>query len=391
MTAQWQLQESSLFKGIGANILVMRLILAGGGHGHLAVLHALARQPLRGVEVTLINPVAEQVYSGMLPGWMSGRYRLDQCLIDLRPLARKANVKLIIGSVAGMDANRRCVALSDGRHLEYDLLSLDIGSESDLSCLEAFGKGLLPIRPLNHFISEWEELLSRAKYSPGFRLAVVGGGAAGIELAFAAQHAFEKNDAPASVSLIVPERGLLPEHASGTQARVSRLLHRRGINIEIGMAAGGDGGLQMSSGAFLHCDAVIAATGARPPSWLRVSGLALDPAGFIMVGPTHASLSHSDVFAVGDVCARQDEKLQRSGVHAVRAGPILAHNLVSMLEGGQLTTYLPRRRSLYLLATRPGHALMVWGGFSASGAWAWRWKDCIDRTFIARYTEEVAD
>lgn len=391
MTAQRQLKESSLFNGIGVNILVMRLILAGGGHGHLAVLHALAGHSLHNAEITLITPAAEQVYSGMLPGWMAGRYRLDQCLIDLRPLARKANVELIVGSVAGMDANRRCVALSDGRHLEYDLLSLDVGSEPDLSCLEAFGKGMLPIRPMSRFIAEWEDLLSRAKSSHGFRLAVVGGGAAGMELAFAAQYAFENAAAPASVSLIAPERGLLSEHAPGTQVRVAQHLNRRGIKIARGMAAGSEGGLQMSSGEFLHFDAVIAATGARAPSWLRVSGLALDPAGFIMVGPTHASLSHSDVFAVGDVCARQDEKLQRSGVHAVRAGPILAHNLIAMLTGGHLTTYIPRRRSLYLLATRPGHALMSWGSLSAGGAWAWHLKDWIDRAFIARNTKGAAD
>lgn len=368
-----------------------RLVLAGGGHGHLAVLHALARRPLPDADITLVTPTAKQAYSGMLPGWMAGRYRLEQCLIDLRPLARQARVQLIVDRVAGMDADRRCVALSDGRHLEYDLLSLDVGSETDLSCLEAFGEGLLPIRPLDRFITDWPGLLNRVVQTPGFRLAVVGAGAAGVELAFAAQYALEWMAPSASISLIISESGLLPGHAAGTQAKAARLLSDLGIRVERGLAAGAGGGLQLSSGKFLPADAVIAATGARPPSWLRVSGLALDSGGFVRVGATHASLSHRDVFAVGDVCAREDRKIERSGVHAVRAGPVLAHNLIAMLTGGRLAHYTPRRRSLYLLATRPGHALMSWGGLSADGMWAWHWKDSIDRAFIARNTGVAVD
>ena len=64
-----------------------RLLLVGGGHAQLAVLQALARQRPRAVEAVLLTPSPWQWYSGMLPGWMAGHYRAEDCRIDLHPLA----------------------------------------------------------------------------------------------------------------------------------------------------------------------------------------------------------------------------------------------------------------------------------------------------------------
>ena len=105
-----------------------------------------------------------------------------------------------------------------------------------------------------------------------------------------------------------------------------------------------------------------------------------------MVDATHRSLSHPNIFAAGDVCTRSDASLDRSGVHAVHVGPVLANNLFASLSGGSLKEYWPKRRSLYLLALGDGRAVMSWGNVSAEGAWVWRWKDRIDRRFIKRYS-----
>jgi selenide,water dikinase len=73
-------------------------------------------------------------------------------------------------------------------------------------------------------------------------------------------------------------------------------------------------------------------------------------------------------------------------VYAVRAGPPLAANLRAALLGLPLRRYTPQRRTLYLLSCGKRRAIASWGGFSAEGAWVWRWKDRIDRAFIARFT-----
>ncbi len=366
-----------------------RLVLAGGGHAHLGVLRALARAPLRGVDVTLVTPSPRQAYSGMLPGWIAGHYTRTELEIDLEPLARRAGVTLIVDSIGAMDADRRCVALADARHLEFDLLSLDVGSEIDTSWLETLGDRLLPLRPLGDFMERWPGVLASARDRPGFRVAVVGAGAAGTEIALAVRHAFDRVRIGGEVCLVAPREKFLIGHAPGARSRVVDWASRVGVMLHDGHAVGTRDGLLLPDGSTILADCVIAATGAAPPCWLKLSGLQLDEQGYVAVDSCHRSLSHDRVFAAGDVCSRREANFARSGVHAVKAGPVLARNLAAALSGGRMREYRPRRRSLYLLACGPRSAIVSWGNLSAGGSWAWHWKDRIDRRFVARHFDPV--
>lgn len=360
------------------------LILVGGGHAHLGVLRALAMQPLS-VDVALVTPSFYQTYSGMLPGWLAGHYSLADCQIDLRPLAQAAGVTLLIGQLVGMDANRRCVVLSDGQQLDYKFLSLAVGSESNLSWLGSIGSRLLAIKPIEPFVQRWPEILMQAACQPDYHLAVVGGGAAGVEIVLAIKQAFSTRGYAAGVSLIMSDKGLLPGHNQAVVKRARSVLRLRGVVLHQAHAVGVKDGLLLSTGQHLSADTVIATTGSTSPCWLQLSHLALDEQGYINVSAMHQSRSHPEVFAAGDVCARSDTVMARSGVHAVFAGPILAANLIASLNGGELSRYHPRRRSLYLLATGPKHAIASWGMFSASGHWVWCLKNWIDSRFMNKH------
>jgi pyridine nucleotide-disulfide oxidoreductase family protein len=364
---------------------VKRLLLAGGGHAHLSVLRRLAEIELADVEITLVTPSTHQTYSGMLPGWMAGHYTLEQCQIDLRPLADGAQIHMELGSIVDVDAGKQFVVLQDGRVIAYDFLSLDTGSEIDTSWLEMADEKLLPVKPLDRFSVMWPRLISDAGDQPEYRLVIVGGGAAGVELALAARHAFSVAGLNRQIDLVVSESGLLVGHASGVQQRVTRFLGHANVVVHRLSAAGANEGVSLSDGTRLPADCVIAATGARAPGWLKQSALGLDKSGYVAVDGQHRSCSHPNVFAAGDICARQDMSVGRSGVHAVHAGPVLAVNLLAALKGGETAYYKPHRRSLYLLACGPRYAIASWGRFSAEGQWVWRWKDWIDRRFITRF------
>lgn len=364
-----------------------QLVLVGGGHAHLSVLQALAQRRPSGVQLVLITPNVYQNYSGMLPGWMAGHYAQSDCRVDLRPLAHAAGAQLVSTSVVGLDAARRCVTLLDGTSVHYDWLSLDTGSEADTSWLQTLGEVVLPVKPLDAFFLKWPQVLARAKAKPGFRLVVVGAGAAGVEVALAARHALGNDAVRAQLDLVASESGVLPGHGVAVQRRVRTYLQRAGIDLHCQRGVGLDGAVLLADGTRLQADCVIAATGARAPLWLHGTGLALDAHGYIAVDAYHRSTSHANVFAVGDVCARVDVALARSGVHAVRAGPVLADNLLASLAARPLRPYQPRSRSLYLLACGPRYAILSWGRWSAQGAWVWRWKDWIDRRFVQRFAE----
>lgn len=362
-----------------------RLILAGGGHAHLAVLHHLAKYRPKGLSATLVTPSSYQHYSGMLPGWMAGVYPLEKIRIDLRPLCAAAGVELIESSVVGMDADRRCVALPDRGHLEYDLLSLDVGSETDSSWFEDVGSNLLAVKPLDDFVAAWSKWIAAARRHQRIHVAVIGGGAAGFELIMAAREALLcAGVSRLDLDLIAGDSGLLPGHGRAVRQRALRCLHKTQVTLHAQRAVGIPGGVMLADGRELRPDIVLLATGGRAPCWLKLSKLTLDEHGHIAVDAFHRTLSHGDVFASGDVCTRTDVAMARSGVHAVHAGPILAQNLTATLLGERLHAYHPRATSLYLLACGGRRAIASWGGFSAEGRWVWRWKDSIDRRFVAR-------
>ncbi len=363
-----------------------RLVLAGGGHAHLHVLKALAARRWPGVEVWLVTPYLRQIYSGMVPGWMAGHYALDQCAAPLEPLARAAGVRVRQETVTGIDAARRLVRTGASGDLSYEVLSLDTGAQVDSSCLAATGAALLPIRPLEEFVVGWNRQVELAMQRGTASLVMVGAGAAGVELALAARYRLAAVLGGKSVQVsLIAGSGLMPGHGPGVVKRVRRALRETRVVELLGYAAGSPEGVLLDDGSTISADTVIAATGVRPPAWLTGSGLGLAGDGFVAVADGQQSVSHPEVFAGGDVASRVDAPHAKSGVYAVRAGPVLARNLERALAGQPPVPYQPQKRTLYLLATGPREAILSWGGLSASGHWVWRWKDWIDRRFMRQY------
>jgi pyridine nucleotide-disulfide oxidoreductase family protein len=360
------------------------LLLLGGGHAHVQVLQALAHAPMAGVRPVLVTPYARQIYSGMVPGLLAGHYRAAQCVIPLEPLAAAARAELHLARAVELDAAQRQVTLDDGRRLGYDLLSIDTGPETDLDALPGARAHALPVRPIEEFVQRLDACFGAV--APALpSLVVVGGGAAGVELAMALAWRQRRTGAVPRVAL-VPGPTPLAGLGAGTQRRAWRALAAQGVAVAGAPAAAVDADrVVLTDGTQLPCDAAVLALGAAAPRWLAGSGLALDARGFIATGPTLQSVSHGDVFAAGDVASRVDAPHPKSGVYAVRAGPPLAANLRARLQGGPLRPYRPQRRTLYLLSCGERRAIAAWGSLGAEGVWVWRWKDRIDRAFIARY------
>jgi NADH dehydrogenase FAD-containing subunit len=120
-----------------------RLVLVGAGHAQLFVLAELARSPLPpGIEVTLVAPESHAIYSGMVPGWIAGHYRIDQCAIDLRPLVRRARVCWIEARAFGLDPQARRLDTEAGA-IEFDWLSIACGSAIDAASIGGAGQHAL--------------------------------------------------------------------------------------------------------------------------------------------------------------------------------------------------------------------------------------------------------
>lgn len=372
------------------------LLLLGGGHAHVHVLQALAAAPLPAARVTLVSPFARQMYSGMVPGLLAGHYQVDDCVIPLAPLVAGARARFEQASAVALDAASRRVTLSTGEVIGYDVLSLDTGPVMPIDPLPGAAEHAWPVRPIEAFNERWQALLARVASGEAPRIGcvvVVGGGAAGVELAMALQHRLGR---AVPVSLVTGGGPVVASHPPRVQALAQRALKRCGVTVfEDRCTELTATHLQLSRGMRLACDLPVLALGAAAAPWLARSGLRCDDGGFVETGPCLQSVSHPEVFAAGDVASRPDAPHPRSGVYAVRAGPPLALNLRRAVAGGALEPHQPQRRSLALLACGEQRAIAAWGPWGIEARWVWRWKDHIDRAFIARYrppgsTPEIA-
>lgn len=360
------------------------ILLVGGGHAHVEVVRRLGAAPPPGARLTLLSREPVALYSGMLPGHVAGRYRIEEIGIDLARLCAATGTGFVRATVTGLDPAARTVRTDDGGTHRFDLLSLAVGSAPRLPRPGACG---LPVKPIDRFLAGLDALTARF---PGLgcraRLAVVGAGPAGVEIACALARRFARTGPPVEIVLVTASPDILPGRSARARRLVAAALARHGVAVvpSFTVADHRDGCLVEAAGRTLPVDEVVWATPSTAPGWLAKTGLSLDDDGFVRVDGALRSLSHPAVFAAGDVAAPPGGA-PKAGVFAVREGPVLAENLRRTVVGGPLRRYLPQRRWLALISTADGEAVADKYGLSVGGRWVWRWKDWSDRRFLRRY------
>ena len=445
--------------------------LSGGGHAHLQVvkaLHAQARPSW--LHVTLLDAQRLANYSGMVPGCVAGFYRPEQTQLALEPLADWAGTTFVHGRVVDIDWKAKQLSYvvdadasggsekededddvdrapsqttgpsSNARHhntLSFDVLSIDIGSAArDWDTVPGTGSHTIPTRPIGRLIDRLEqarqELLDQASSSAGetgnsdgippvtTQLLVVGGGAAGLELALSITTRWKPSFPSMTCTLLNAGSQLLPQETSSAARRqLDFLMTEKGIQVrnnclvqrvleravEVIVQDPDDETPKPAVVPFTHC---IWAAGAGPTALalhLQQKGrvdpqqqpppLAMTPDGWIRMHPTLQSISHPFVFAAGD-CASVDGPngtTPKAGVYAVRSGPILIENLTRYLdylhENGSsrrepppLVPYEPQDDFLKLLVCGDREALGFRFGMALRGRWVWKLKDHIDQSFM---------
>jgi NADH dehydrogenase FAD-containing subunit len=353
------------------------LLLLGAGHAHTVALRHWAQQrPAALKGAVLVSPSPRVPYSGMVPGWLAGHYRWDQICIDIRPLCAAAGVRWLAGELLSLDAATRRVRLDDGRELQAQWLSINTGSTLEAPAWP--GVRVLALRPLSALRAAWEAVLAGP---PPAALLTAGGGAAGVEatLAVLARLRQEHPGLKLPAQLVTRTHTLLPGMPPAAQRAAHDALSAAGVAVLTNTDA--TPAMAAAPGSLL-----LWATGATAPTWPAAGGLATDSAGFIRIDTTLRSTSHPQVLASGDIASLQ-APLPKAGVHAVRMGPLLAHNLQALLTGQAPKPYTRGAQALALLATADGRAIAARGPFSLAGPRLgrvlWRWKDRIDRRFVA--------
>jgi len=280
------------------------------------------------------------------------------------------------------------VQLASGEVHAFDLVSLDVGSSPAMNVPGA-RQHTLGVKPVEPFLAAWEQMRKDTVAGTVNTIAVVGGGAGGVEVLLAMQYRLQQEMGPATprFALITDQPHILAQHAAGVRARMGRILVARGVVLHQDSAAIAveRGAVIVSHGRRIASDRIVWATGAAPAAWLAASGLQCDDAGFVAVDADLKSPPHPFVFAAGDCASQIGAPRPKSGVFAVRQGPALAANLRRAAHAEPLQRYRPQRDALALISTGDRHAIASRGSLVVEGDWVWRWKDSIDRGFVAKY------
>ncbi len=368
------------------------LVLIGGGHSHAIALKLWGMEPIPGVRLTLITDTSHTPYSGMLPGHVAGFYSYDETHIDLRRLASFAGAQLYLDRAIGLDLVQNRVLTSNHPPVAFDYLSLDMGSTPATMEVPGAEEYAIPAKPVPQFLQGWNDIVTaftREPHKP-LTLAIVGGGAGGVELALNINSRLRRINPSASLTihLFHGKNQLLPAHNEWVSRRLKQLLLQRGIKLHLSTRV-----IEVQrdrvicdSGLNVEWDNLFWVTQASAPSWLKDSGLTVDSQGFILVEDTLQSVSHPHVFATGDIGTMKNYARPKAGVFAVRQGKPLFINLQRILQGKKLQPYTPQKRFLGLIGTGDKKAIASWSSFGWQSSLLWQWKDYIDRTFMNRFS-----
>ena len=355
------------------------IALAGGGHANLYTLLRTGELTRRGFDVVLIDPSEHLYYSGMATGVLSGAYGPGENRIATRRLVERGGGRFVRGSVARVLHRDRLLLLVDGRTIRYDAVSFCLGSET------RGAGGTVPVKPVSNLEGVRGQLLASSSGEP-LRVVIVGGGAAGGEVA--ANLAAQAREAGSGAKITLVEAGsdLLPNSPKAARRILTEHLRHLGVGVILGQEARLDDGAVLTDGMSLRADLILAATGVAPPDVFTRSGLATGDDGAMWVDHHLRSPNETRIFGGGDAVAFRGGRLPQFGVYAVRQGPVLYHNLQAVLRGEPLSPYRPQGRYLYILDLGDGTGLAIYGSLTNRSRPALRLKRRIDRRFMQQYS-----
>lgn len=357
------------------------LVLVGGGHAHLHCLEQLKNEPLENVHIVLVSPSRFQYYSGMFSGFTEGVYSIDDIRIDLERLCEKIGCTFIKDAIAAVDARAKTLKGADGAVYHYDLASFDIGSRTAIP--DAMKEHVSTIKP-NYLFPE-QLLRLRNSASP----VIVGGGAAGTELAFSIL-AWRKKHAMRANVLLLSATPLLANEVRGASEKIESIAKRKGLPFITGASVKKTyaKSIATTDGRHFPQSDILWLTGPESDELFQQSALPTDDSGFLLVNQSLQSVGHPDIFGAGD-CISIDRypRLAKNGVYAVRQGPVLWKNLKNSLSGDKLISFKPQKNFISILSIGGGEAFLTYGKWATHGKIPWLIKQHIDLKFMKRYQE----
>ena len=346
--------------------MAWNVVIAGGGFAGATAARKLEKLlPKQSARLTLVNDVNFLLYAPFLPEAAAGTLEPRHVVTPLREILKRTYLRL--GAVSGHDPERRTVTVTnhegDDEELPYDQFLVAIGSVSRSLPIPGLDEHAIGFKSLadaiwlrNHVIETLE--LANATEDAARReqlltYVFVGGGYSGLEalaeLQDFAAHAMEYYPRARLHGmrwiLVEAMDRVLPEVPRELADYAVHQLRGRGIDIRLGtrLEEARADSVRLSTGEEISTRTIVWTAGVAPHPSLQALNLPLTEQGKVEVDQTMRVRGLERVWAIGDCAAvpdpGRDHKLScpPTAQHAVRQGPVVAHNIAAELgavDGG---------------------------------------------------------
>ncbi|MBE7202850.1 MAG: FAD-dependent oxidoreductase [Parafilimonas terrae] len=329
-----------------------RIVVVGGGVAGIEVATGLGRDGR--AEIVLADRSLSHVWKPMLHTFAAGTARPDRQKVDYFAQAKRNGFRFQPGTLVGLDRQARRIALvveeAEDRppaSLAYDLLVLAIGSRANDFGTPGVAEHCLTIDDLTEaegFHAALRRHLLRAlRDQDGLSVAIVGGGATGVELAAELKHAIDmlaqygSADLPGRLRLTLIESGprLLPAFPEKVSAAAARTLADLGVEVRVGamVSAADEVGFALKEGGRIDATLKVWAAGVKAPDVLAtVDSLERARTGGLIVGPDLRTTRDPSILALGDCASLTDPVTGRLVPATAQAAHQQARHLVRALR-----------------------------------------------------------
>ncbi len=290
----------------------VRICILGGGFGGLYTalqLSQLAWTKQEQPEIVLVDRSDRFLFTPLLYELMTGEMQTWEIAPPFEELLSGTKVRFCQGVVTGIDLAAKHVHLQDGPALSFDWLVLAVGGETPLDRVPGAVEHALPFRTIADAYRLEERLrLLEASEADKIRVAIVGGGYSGVELACKLADRLGERG---RLRLVEQTDQILRTSPDFNRDAAMRTLEAQGIWLDLEttvQAIAADSLSLMYKGTVdtIPVDTVIWTVGTQVPEILHPLPLKQNIRGQISVTPTLQAVDHPTVFALGDLADCRD-------------------------------------------------------------------------------------
>lgn len=399
-------------------VKIGEVVILGGGFGGLNT--ALALERLCGqrlsCRITLVDRVSEHLYTPLLyevaSGFLvepvrtcPGRLRQGVCVgfEEFRTIIGSRHINFLAGEVAGLDQKERQVILTDGRRLNYDVLVVALGSETNFFEVAGAAELTLPLKTLLDAFRVRARLhdfleFYRAGKEERITLTVVGAGATGVELSCEIGNFFSRlsrvgvlRNGDWSVRLIEAGPEILRGFSAKARQEAGRRLEQLGVEVMTSTRVSA-----VEKGAIIltakerppdrfEADVIVWCGGIRPNRAVSLLGLPLTSDGRLKVGANLRVDSQLPIFALGDAAAvalPADRIAPPLAQVAVEQARLTAQNIIRMKNSQPLQSWAGRLKWPAVIPLGGRRAVAEFGPLCLRGLGAYLLRKAADARYL---------